>query len=217
MVHCVAHKLELTVLDAAKSLPYLQSFEATMKSIYNFYHYSPKCRRELAELADVLSTIVANYSSVKVVRWVASKSHILLAVKKNFAAMVMQTADAGGRESQEASTRGKASTTHKEITTVRFVKMLHFMIDFLDVITETSKIFQREKLAISEDQDVIHETKMKLTSLKQQMGKHSKEFYENRRLLNHLAVKKSNSVMQPHNCTKKMVLSRNCRKRNHVS
>lgn len=179
VIHCVAHKLELSVLDAAKSMPYLQKFEATMKSIFNFYHFSPKRRRELAEMADLVSTMLTNYSSVKAVRWVASKSRALVAVKKNFAATVMHTEDAAGRASQDASTRGKALNIHKEITTVRFVKMLHFMLDLLDVITATSKIFQREKLTIPEVPDIIQETTMKLTSLKQHMGKHSKEFYEN--------------------------------------
>lgn len=82
VIHCVAHKLELSVLDAAKSMPYLQKFEATMKSIFNFYHFPPKRRRELAEMADLVSTMLTNYSSVKAVRWVASKSRALVAVKK---------------------------------------------------------------------------------------------------------------------------------------
>ena len=36
VIHCVAHKLELSVLDAAKSMPYLQIFEEIIKSIFNF-------------------------------------------------------------------------------------------------------------------------------------------------------------------------------------
>lgn len=130
-------------------------------------------------MADLLSTTLTNYSSVKAVTWVASKSRALVAVKKNFASTVMHTADAAGRASQDATTKGKASSIHKEITTLHFVKMLHFMLDLLDLITETSKIFQHEKLTIPEVPDIIHETTMKLTSLKQHMGKHSKEFYQN--------------------------------------
>ena len=41
VIHCVAHKLELSVLDSAKSIPDVQTFEATIKSILNFY-ISPK-------------------------------------------------------------------------------------------------------------------------------------------------------------------------------
>ena len=91
----------------------------------------------------------------------------------------MHTADAAGRASQDATTKGKASSIHKEIITIRFVKILHFILDLLDAITETSKIFQHEKLTIPEVPDSIHETTMKLSSLKQHMVKHSKEFYQN--------------------------------------
>lgn len=37
--------------------------------------------------------MLTNYSSVKAVRWVASKSRALLAVKKKFASTVMHTED----------------------------------------------------------------------------------------------------------------------------
>lgn len=130
-------------------------------------------------MADLLSTMLTNYSSVKAVRWVASKSRALVAVKKNFASTVMHTADAAGRALQDATTKGKASSIQKEITTIHFVKMLHFMLDLLDLITETSKIFQHQKPKIPKVPDIIHETTMKLTSLKQHMGKHRKEFYQN--------------------------------------
>ena len=144
VIQCVAHKLELSVLDAAKSMPYLQIFEETIKSIFKFYHFSTKRRRELAEIADPLSTMLTNYSSVKAVRWVASKSRALLAVKKNFASTVTHTEDAS-QGSKDVKTKGKAASIHREITIVRFVKILHFMLDLMDIITETSKIFQRDK------------------------------------------------------------------------
>ena len=51
--------------------------------------------------------------------------------------------------------KGKASSIHKEITTIHFVKMLHFMLDLLDVITETSKIFQRENLVAGKSNLVV--------------------------------------------------------------
>ena len=52
-VHCVAHKLELGILDGVKAVKYLSEFEAIVKTIYLFYHYSPKRRRELAEIASL--------------------------------------------------------------------------------------------------------------------------------------------------------------------
>ena len=194
VIHCVAHKLELSVLDAEKSMPYLQIFEETTTSIFNFYHFSTKRRRELAEIADLLSTMLTNYSSVKAVRWVTSKSRALLAVKKNFASTV----------------KAKAASIHKEITTVRFVKMLHSMLDLMDIIKETSKIFQREKLTIPQVPDIIQETTMKLMNLKQHIAKHSKEFYDNLTASKQSGDQKYCSRVQPLQRTKKTTTSRNC-------
>ena len=209
MIQCVAHKLELSVLDAAKSMPYLQIFEETIKSIFNFYHFSTKRRRKLAEIAVLLSAMLTNYSSVKAVRWVASKSRALLAVKKNFASTFMHSEDAS-QGSKDVKTKGKAASIHREITTVRFVKMLHFMLALMDIITETSKIFQREKLTIAEVPDIIQETKMKLMKLKQHIGKHSKEFYDNLTASKQFGDQKSSSRVQSLQRTKKTTTSRNC-------
>ena len=41
-IHCVAHKLELGILDGVKAVKYLSEFEAIVKTIYLLYHYSPK-------------------------------------------------------------------------------------------------------------------------------------------------------------------------------
>ena len=91
--------------------------------------------------------MLTNYSSVKAFRWVASKSPALLAVKENFALTVLYTEDVS-QGSKNAKTKGKAASIHKEITTVRFVKMLHLVLDLMD-ITETSKIFHLENLTRS--------------------------------------------------------------------
>ena len=190
-------------------MPYLQIFEETIKSIFNFYHFSTKRRRELAEIAVLLSTMLTNYSSVKAVRWVASKSRALLAVKKNFASTFMHSEDAS-QGSKDVKTKGKAASIHREIPTVRFVKMLHFMLALMDIITETSKIFQREKPTIPEVPDIIQETKMKLMNLKQHIGKHSKEFYDNLTASKQFGDQKSSSRVQPLHRTKKTTTSRNC-------
>ena len=40
-IHCVAHKLELGILDGVKTVKYLSEFKAIVKKIFLFYHYSP--------------------------------------------------------------------------------------------------------------------------------------------------------------------------------
>lgn len=76
------HKLELLILDVVKSWKYLSDFfEEVIKGIYEFYHYSPKRRRELKAISDILDNDLVHFSSIKQVRWLASKSRALDAVK----------------------------------------------------------------------------------------------------------------------------------------
>ena len=54
VLHCVAHKLELAVLDAVKGVAYLQKFDDTLKAVFKMYYRSPKKRRELKEVGEIV-------------------------------------------------------------------------------------------------------------------------------------------------------------------
>lgn len=82
-LQCVAHKLERSILDAVKSWKYLSDcFEEVIKGIFKFYHYAQTRRRELKAISEILDKGLVHFSSVKQVRWLASKSRALDAVKK---------------------------------------------------------------------------------------------------------------------------------------
>ncbi|CAC5420099.1 unnamed protein product [Mytilus coruscus] len=53
-VHCVAHRLELSILNAIKTNPMLVTVQDMLKKIYKHYHYSPKALRELRAIAESL-------------------------------------------------------------------------------------------------------------------------------------------------------------------
>ena len=53
-VHCIAHRLELSVLDALKDEEQLNNVQEMLQGLYKHYHYSPKALRELKEPAQVL-------------------------------------------------------------------------------------------------------------------------------------------------------------------
>jgi hypothetical protein len=54
ILHCVAHKLELAVLDAVKEVPYLKEFDDTVKAVFKLYRRSPKKKRELKEIGEIV-------------------------------------------------------------------------------------------------------------------------------------------------------------------
>ena len=62
---CIAHKLQLAVLDSVKGVQVLQKLENTLKGIYKYYHGSPKRRREIKAIAEILDSDLAHIPDVK--------------------------------------------------------------------------------------------------------------------------------------------------------
>ena len=48
-IHCIAHKLELAVLDACKQVVYVHKLQTTIKSLLKYYSNSSERLNELAE------------------------------------------------------------------------------------------------------------------------------------------------------------------------
>lgn len=174
-IHCIAHKLELAVLDASKTVKYMSQFETTLKSIYSLYHYSPKRRRELSEIAALLNTSLAHFSSVKQVRWLSSKARAIDAVKQNLgsvASHLEHDAAAGIR----ADDSNKVNGILTQMTSVPFLRMLHFLLDYLPIVSELSRAFQTEDVLVIQMPPLIETTLVKLAVLKAQPGKNMKAF-----------------------------------------
>ena len=51
-IYCVAHRLELGILDAMKDEKQLMDVNETLQGLYKQYHYSTKALRELREVAE---------------------------------------------------------------------------------------------------------------------------------------------------------------------
>ena len=54
-IHCVAHKLELAILDGIKDVQYFDDLTEVLKGLYKHYHYSVKALGELDELTNIMS------------------------------------------------------------------------------------------------------------------------------------------------------------------
>ncbi|KAJ8318674.1 hypothetical protein KUTeg_003765 [Tegillarca granosa] len=177
-LHCVAHKLELAALDANKHCKYvIEQFEQTVKGIFNFYHYSPKRRREVKEVADVLDVTFSHMSDVKQVRWMSSKYRAIEALQKNYPAIVthLEHNSASGNRADDAN---KAKGYLKDLRSLKFLKHLYFLLDYLPVLTNLSKQFQLEDLLIIEIPDLVEAAVLKLNALKTTPGKFMKIFCE---------------------------------------
>jgi hypothetical protein len=82
-VHCVAHRLNLSVLSAVKNGKFIDDTDSTLKKLYKFYQYSPKRLQQLKHVAESLQTSILKFQYLHNVRWVASKVGALSALVKD--------------------------------------------------------------------------------------------------------------------------------------
>ena len=68
-VHCIAHRLELGVLDAIKGNKRLSRLQKVLQLLHVHYHYSPKALRELRSLAQALEEKVLKPTNLGGTRW----------------------------------------------------------------------------------------------------------------------------------------------------
>lgn len=149
VTHCVAHKLELGVLDAVKDTGYLKKFEETLKRICKFYSYSPKRRGELLHLASVLDETLIMHTEINAIRWASSKARALKAVIQDLHVTVTHLEQVVSTSSR-ADELGQAKSILNDLSQVKLVKYLYLMMDILSAITATSTLLQTKDLMIFE-------------------------------------------------------------------
>ena len=115
ILHCVAHNLELAVLDAVKTVPYLETFHETIRQVFKFFYYSPKKRREVNAVSEILDENPAHFSSsIKKTRLLSSRHRALAAMEKILPVTVTHLEQvSSGKGEDEAKAKGIL----KQITT----------------------------------------------------------------------------------------------------
>ena len=175
IIHCVAHKLELAVLDAVKRCPYLSTFEDTVKEVYKFYYYSPKRRREVNEIANIIDEESVYYSGLQKTRWLASRYRAITALEKHYVTTVMHLQHKTGSTGEDGA---HATGILKQLLSEKFVKHLYFLLDVMKISSELSKSFQQDKLCITDVVAKLETTVTMLEELKLQRGAHYRKFVE---------------------------------------
>lgn len=176
IIHCVAHKLELAVLDAVKRCPYLRTFEDTVKEVYKFYYYSPKRRREVNEIANIIDEDAVYYSGLQKTRWLASRYRAITALEKHYVTTVMHLQHKTGSKNNEEGARAKGIL--KQLLSEKFVKHLYFLLDVMKILSELSKAFQQDQFCMTDVVATLEMTMTRLEELKLQRGDQYRKFQE---------------------------------------
>ena len=169
-IHCVAHRLQLSVLDAIRDHSYISEFESGLKKLFSFYNKSPKRLGELREVASLLKEIVRVFGSLHQVRWMASKQRALNVTINNWKSVVSHLQDTFVRVTKNESTT--AENLLIIITSCKWVSCLHFFADLMDTLTKLSLQMQSDVLIGIKLVVELDTTKMELYNLNLRPGKH---------------------------------------------
>ena len=175
-IHCVAHRLQLSVLDAIRDHSYIIEFEGGLKKLFSFYNKSPKRLRELEEVANFLDGTVRKFGSIYEVRWMASKQGALNVTINNWRSVIFHLEDASARGTRDESATAKGIL--KVITSYKWVSYLHFLTDLMGVLTKWSLQLQSDDLTGTKLSIAIDTAKMELHNFSRRPGKFFLEFLE---------------------------------------
>ena len=174
IIHCVAHKLELAVLDAVKTCPRLPTFEDTVKEVYKCY-YSPKRRREVNKIANIIDEDAVYYSALQKTKWLASRYRGITALEKHYVTTVKHLQHKTGSTGEDGA---RAKRILKKCLSERFVKHLYFLLNVMKILSELNKSFQQDELWITDVVAKLETTVTMLEELTLQRGRHYRKVME---------------------------------------
>ncbi|XP_035673668.1 zinc finger protein 862-like [Branchiostoma floridae] len=141
-VHCVCHRLQLAVSQAAKNIPQIKSTSLLVDSIYNYIMLSPNRLAEFNALVDVLGEEYLKLKHSYEIRWL-SMGEAVRSVIENFRSLAVYT------EEQAAEGDPVAIGLHQQLTSFLPMGLLHLLADVLDATNHLSKIFQYRDITFS--------------------------------------------------------------------
>ena len=161
--HCVAHRLELSVLDALKfDDKYLEKFNDIINDIFRFYYRSAVRRKELQQIADLYDAELKKLGLLKQIRWIASRSRALSLLEVNYPILVY---DLESKAYGSNETAKKASGYVKFLKQPKFLFYLHFLQDLVAILKSVSLKFQEDTLLMCEIPRIVSDLQTHLDTL----------------------------------------------------
>ncbi|XP_016164191.1 zinc finger MYM-type protein 1-like [Arachis ipaensis] len=170
-IHCLAHRLQLALVSAAKEVCYVHQFFSKLTLIVNVVTVSPKRHDQLrVAQANNVANLIANDQIVtgsglnqigtlqraRDTRWGSHLNSV-----RNLLCMFDATCEVLEKTTEEGnfSTRGDASAAYDAITSFEFVFVLHLMRNILEVSHDLCQALQRKNQDILNALTLVSTTK----------------------------------------------------------
>ena len=164
-IHCVAHKLELAALDALKTESALGEVKEMLKGIYKYYKYYPKALREVREVASFLEGDFILPVNNLGTRWLPHMQRALTALLRNYQAIIVHFNDTAADRRGSADVQGHATNLVRKLENLFTVGFIHLMLDFIEVLSKVSLLFQRNDITLAAPRDGLEVAQLELKAM----------------------------------------------------
>lgn len=165
---CVAHQLELGLLDSFQKEDALKEAKDLLQGIYKQYKFSAKARRELKTIAEALEEKVLIPSNILGTRWTAHMFRALQSLlQRNFQAIYIyfdNCAESGGKHASDTMV-GRSKNIRAKLHNYKFLLFLHLLLDILGATKHLSLQFQSDKCTLVSARDSVKTFLMEIKGL----------------------------------------------------
>ena len=181
VMHCVAHRLELAVVDTLKEkgVTVLKTAEELLKLLWKHYQFSPKALRELRAISVVMEEKVLKPVRAVGTRWTPHMRKALQILLKCYPVILAHFEHVASPDYRASdSVKGRAKKVSKELKDYEVVRGLHLVLDVLEVLSILSLRFQQDRVTLSGVLDAVETCNLSLIALSQQPGEQLQLFYD---------------------------------------
>ena len=142
-VHCIAHRLHLAGKDAAKHVPYINHYEASIKKLYNYFSGSYRRMQNLKMIQDALEDPQLNILNIVNTRWLSMSNSV-----KNLHQILDSIIDAL-RYDAEIEKNNLAKNLLDELD-YEFIISTKYLADLMFILIKLINVFQKEYVSFAD-------------------------------------------------------------------
>lgn len=169
-VHCICHKLALSCTDSNESIKYIKEVELILRQLWSYFENSPKRMASYLKLQVQFKSMDLSKGASKTVasrlkkacrtRWLSFDASVK-AVYNDYEALLQTLAQS---QSEDAMALGLL----KKVKTMKFLGAIYMLKDVLPVLSNLSRVFQKDSFCFSSIIPEVNCAKDKLDGILQE-------------------------------------------------
>lgn len=142
-IHCIAHRLQLCVSQAANKVKYLKEFQELLTNIFYYFKKSALRNEKLKAIQEVLKEPKMKYKEIHQVRWLSFYKALETLYLTWDSLVTFFEQEVANKQDKDGKIKGYT----KKLTEYDFVASIHMMMDVMPNIMELTLVFQKILIA----------------------------------------------------------------------